>query len=433
MNINNINMKKSTLYFIIALGAGIFIGWLIFHSPENEPEKTAKSVNNEKDETIWTCSMHPQIRMHEPGKCPICGMDLIKLEQNSALPDPESIHLTPEAVQLANVQTTTVTRQLPVKEVRLYGKVQVDERLLQSQVSQIPGRIDKLLVNFNGEKVIYGQPLALIYSPKLVTAQQELLEAAKTKQSQPVIYEAAKEKLRQWKLTDSQISSIENSGNVKNVMEILSSTNGIVTSVKVKTGDYVTSGTVLFDIADLSGLWVMFDAYESDLGLINKGDKLVFTVQAFPGTKYTGNITFIDPVIDPLTRVAKVRVEVNNISGKLKPEMFATGSVSANLSEFNNSIVLPRSAVLWTGKRSIVYVRQPGEEPVFMLREVELGPMLGNNYVITEGLKEGEEVVTRGAFSVDAAAQLEGKTSMMNPAGAVRPGNKMEGMEMGNE
>jgi membrane fusion protein, copper/silver efflux system len=402
----------------MTLIAGIFIGWLFFHSTG----KTAESQNHEitsadKAETIWTCSMHPQIRKNEPGQCPICGMDLIKLGQKSESTDPGSIHLSYEAIGLANVLTTKVTRYNAVKEVRLYGKVQADERLLQSQVAHIPGRIDKLLVNYNGEKVTNGQTLALIYSPELVTAQQELLEAAKTKQSQPEIYEAAKEKLRQWKLTEEQISSIENSGNIKNEIEAISSTNGIVTAVRVKSGDHVAEGTVLYDIADLSRLWVMFDAFESDLGFLNKGDKMSFTIQALPGINYSGHITFIDPVIDPVTRVASVRVEVNNESGKLKPEMFATGIVSANLSEYSRNIIIPRSAVLWTGKRSIVYVKEQGEEPVFRLREVELGPMLGSTCVIMDGLSEGEEIVTQGAFSIDAAAQLEGKPSMMNQNG----------------
>ncbi len=185
-------------------------------------------------------------------------------------------------LQLANVLTSVVTRQKPVKEVRLYGKVQADERLLQSQVAHISGRIEKLLVNFTGEVVQKGQTLAVIYSPEIVTAQQELLEAAKTKQGQPEIYEAAKERLRQWQLSESQINSIENSGNIQNNVEIVSDISGIITARRVNNGDYVNQGTVLFDVADLSRVWVLFDAYESDLQFLRKGDNLEFTVQALP-------------------------------------------------------------------------------------------------------------------------------------------------------
>ena len=251
--------------------------------------------------TIWTCAMHPQIRMEEPGKCPICGMDLIPLAQSGdSSIDPDAIHLTKEAAQLANVLTSVVTKQKPVKEVRLYGKVQADERLLQSQVAHVPGRIEQLYVNFTGESVEKGQILAQIYSPELITAQQELLEAAKTKISQPEIYEAAKEKLRQWKLTDNQIATIENSGKVQKTIDVVSNTNGIVTARRVNNGDYVSQGTVLFEIADLSKVWVMFDAYESDLQFLQKGERISFTLQALPGNNYSGNIVFIDPVIDPV-------------------------------------------------------------------------------------------------------------------------------------
>lgn len=425
-------MKKYLLLIIITLASGIFIGFLVFHRSSITEVRSEVTGQNDTT-TIWTCSMHPQIRMHEPGKCPICGMDLIPVGRYSAPIDSNAVQLSREAVRLANVMTSTVSRQNAVKEVRLYGKVQSDERLLQSQVAHFPGRIEKLLVNFNGERVRLGETLALIYSPELVTAQQELLEAAGTKQTQPEIYEAAREKLRQWKLPEEQITAIEKSDSVKSFIELASTTSGIVTAVRVRNGDHVGEGTILFDIADMSKLWVMFDAYESDLGSLNKGDKLSFTLQALPGENFTGTITFIDPVIDPVTRVAKVRVEVNNTSGRLKPEMYATGIVKAGLPEYHNHIIIPKSAVLWTGKRSIVYVKEPGEAYVFRLREVELGPMLGNNYVITHGLNEGEEIVTSGAFSVDASAQLEGKPSMMDPSGGNTNKDNMEGMDMGND
>ncbi len=392
---------------------GLFFGWLFFHS-SSKPEAVHNHADDAKSQ-IWTCSMHPQIRKEEPGKCPICGMNLIPLGQSGgANIDPDAIHFTPEAAQLANVLTTVVTRDKPVKEVRLYGKVQADERLLQNQVAYFPGRVEKLMVNFTGEMVRKGQVLASIYSPELITAQQELLEATKSKQSQPEIYEAAKEKLRQWKLTEQQILAIENSGKVQSNLEVVSTVNGIIVARKINNGDYVSQGMVLYEVADLSKVWVLFDAYESDLQFIDKGNQLEFTIPALPGISFTGTIVFIDPVIDPVNRVAKVRVEVNNTGGKLKPEMFANGIVKANLDAWRDKLVIPRSAVLWTGKRSVVYVKQSDKEAIFKIREIGLGPVLGNSYVVTDGLKDGEEIVTQGTFSVDAAAQLEGKPSMMN-------------------
>jgi Cu(I)/Ag(I) efflux system membrane fusion protein len=403
------------LHYGLFLVTGVFIGWIFFHSTGSHQEKHEHMTETAQG-TVWTCSMHPHIRMEQPGKCPICGMDLIPLVQvGSSSHDPDAIHLTREAAALANVLTTKVSKQNPVKEIRLYGKVQADERLFQSQVSHVPGRIEKLFVNFTGEQIRSGQKLAEIYSPELVTAQQELLETVKTKQLQPELYEASKEKLRQWKLTDDQIASIENSGRIIDNFAVLSNTSGTIISRRISAGDYVTAGSVLFEVADLSMVWILFDAYETDLPFLQKGERVKFTIQAMPGSELSGNIVFIDPILDPVTRVAKVRVEAANHSGKLKPEMFATGVVSSSLKDYKDNIIIPGSAVLWTGKRSIVYVKDTStDEPVFRLREIGLGPALSEGYVVTGGLAEGEEIVTQGTFSVDAASQLEGKPSMMN-------------------
>jgi Cu(I)/Ag(I) efflux system membrane fusion protein len=404
--------NKYSRYILFLIG-GLLIGWFLFHSPgktklQEDPKKQEKI-------TIWTCSMHPQIRMAKPGKCPLCGMDLIPLNSETAHMDSNAVVLSDDAAKLANIETFIVTRQNPKKEIRLYGKVQADERLLQSQVAQIPGRIEKLMVNFTGEKVDKGQILATVYSPELITAQQELFETSKTKLDQPEIYEATKEKLRQWKLTESQIEKIESSSKIQRNFEVLSGTSGIVTSRRVNNGDYISPGKVLYEITDLSRVWILFDVYESDLPFLHVGDEISFSLQALPGKNYSGKLIFIDPVIDPLTRVAKVRVETENQLGKLKPEMFATGSISSNLGEYGDKIVVPRSAVLWTGKRSIVYVKGISDnQQIYKMREVELGPMLGQSYVIMDGLSDGEEIITNGIFSVDASAELEGKPSMMN-------------------
>jgi len=408
-------MKSRISTVIISLLTGLVFGWLLFHSPRKDNNSADQAAKTEKV-SEWTCAMHPQIRMAEQGKCPICGMDLVPVAQSDiSTIDPSAVHLSKEALALANVETSTGTKKMASKDVRLYGKVQADERLLQSQVAYVPGRIEKLYVNFTGESVVKGQVLAQIYSSALITAQMELLETAKTKQTQPGLYEASKEKLRLLKITDNQIEKIEESGVVTNNFEVVSNTTGTVTDRRVSAGDYVSPGTVLFEIADLSKVWVMFDAYESDLSFLHEGAKIAFTLQSLPDMHFSGIIAFIDPFIDPVTRVAKVRVEAKNHSGELKPEMFATGLVSAILSRHSDNLVIPKSAVLWTGKRSIVYVREKDSgEPVFKIREIELGPVLDDNVVITDGLTEGEEIVTNSTFSIDAAAQLAGKPSLMN-------------------
>ncbi len=408
--------------------AGLLLGLVLFHRPHEE-KTSQEQTTDENKKTIWTCAMHPQIRMDHPGQCPICGMDLIPLIQNTAPVNPDAVVMTEEGIKLAEVQTSIVSRQKPVKRIQLYGKIQADERLIQTQPAHVPGRIEKLFVNFTGEEVRQGQAIAQIYSPELVTAQKELLEALKMKEMQPALLEAAREKLRQWKFTDSQIADIENSGAAKTVFDVYATVSGIVINKSVNVGDYVSQGAPLYEIADLSHVWALFDAYETDLPWIRKGDRIIFTLQSQPGKEYAGTVSFIDPVINPQTRVASVRLEIPNKGNELKPDMFANGVLTAHLATSGNSLVIPQTSVLWTGTRSVVYVKLPDtKEPAFVMREITLGPSLSNSFVVLDGLTEGEEIVTNGTFSVDASAQLEGKPSMMNPEGGKT--NTMPGMIM---
>ncbi len=415
-------MKSNTKTIIIVLSTlaiGLLLGWLLFGGSGKEAkEEYQEKIEEVEGQTIWTCSMHPQIRQSEPGDCPICGMDLIPLEdeQNSSV-DASTISMSPTAMQLANIQTAVVGNMAPVKVVRLNGKIQEDERLVFSQSSHIPGRIENLMVNFTGDYVQKGQVIASVYSPDLVTAQEELFEAQKIKETQPQLFEAAKEKLKNWKLSDGQINQILESGTTKETFEVQADGSGYVTQKKVNTGDYVKRGEAIYEIADLSRVWVLFDVYESDMIWVKKGDKISFTVESLPGETFEGTIDYLDPVINPKTRVAKARVVKSNPGLKLKPEMFVSGKVEAKLPQQTNAVVVPKTAVMWTGERSVVYVKSATDKGVyFSMREVELGPALGKSYVIEEGLKEGEEIAVNGTFSIDAAAQLAGKPSMMSPS-----------------
>ncbi|GHT29824.1 cation transporter [Bacteroidia bacterium] len=408
--------KKPLLLGVAGLLLGLLIGWWAFGS---SPSHSAHEHEDEESkEEIWTCSMHPQIRQDHPGECPLCGMDLTPLSDMSEMDvemDDDAIYMSKEAVALANIQTTTVSRENPVKEVHLYGTIQPDERQFRSQVSHVSGRIEKLMVNFVGETVREGQIIASIYSPDLLNAQQELLEVIKMQALQPNLLPAAREKLRLWKLTDKQIAEIEQSGQVSPFIDIVANTGGIVTSRKVSEGDYVNQGSVLFELTDLSKVWALFDVYEADLSYLKVGDVVNYTLQALPGKQFSGRIAFIDPTLDKTTRTVKIRVETSNPGLQLKPEMYAQAVIKASLKQYAEGIVIPSSAVLWTGKRSIVYVKDSEMDmPMFKLREIELGPSLGDSYVVLSGLSEDEEIVTSGAFSIDASAQLAGKPSMMN-------------------
>ena len=414
------NINKNTVY--IALGTlviGLLLGWAMFGGASQ------KEANEEKHEhsknTIWTCSMHPQIRQNEPGQCPLCGMDLIPLsDEGNSEDNPMEIKMSPTAMQLANVQTSIITKRKPIKEVRMNGKIKADERNVTSQSSHIPGRIEKLMVSFTGESVQKGQVLAYIYSPELVTAQEELFEAQKIKETQPGLYQAAVEKLKNWKLTEKQINQILEGGVVQEQFPILADVSGIVLNKKVNLGDYIKKGQTIYEVANLSKVWVLFDVYESDIPWVKSGDNVQFTVQSIPGETFKGKISFIDPVINPKTRVASARVEISNPGMRLKPDMFVLGTIESPIHNEKEALIVPKSAVMWTGERSVVYTKITNAKGIsFMMKEVTLGPALGDSYVIKSGLEPGEEIATNGTFSIDAAAQLAGKPSMMNPEGGV--------------
>jgi len=411
-------LKNKAFQLLTVLLVGLLFGWLLFSdSKQNEAE--VHNHDSELVDQIWTCSMHPQIRKNEPGDCPICGMDLIPIsEDQNTEENPDAIRMSPTAMQLANVQTAIVNKGSAIKQIRLTGKITPDERAVFSQTAHVSGRIEQLKINFTGETVNKGQVIATIYSPELVTAQEELLIAYQNRESQPELLKASKEKLKNLKLTDKQINEFIKSGIAIDQFSVLSDLNGVVTEIMANRGDYIKQGAPFYEVADLTKLWVLLDIHESDLAWISKGDQVGFKIKAFANETFTGKINFIDPIINPKTRVAKARIEIDNSNLKLKPEMLVTATIESDLQLNKNTIVVPKSAVMWTGERSVVYVKTPSENGMhFQMREVDLGVSLGETYVIRSGLIEGEEIAVNGTFSIDAAAQLAGKRSMMNPEG----------------
>lgn len=407
--------KKIVWWVLAALVVGGLIGWLIKPSSGESPDRIAEHGHGEDESQVWTCSMHPQIRMDEPGQCPICGMDLIPANaaQRTTSLGAMVHEMTPEAVALANIQTTTVASLQPEKEVTLTGKIKADEQRLATITAKFPGRVEKLFVNFTGQQVRKGERLASVYSPELLTAQKELIEASKTKESYPELYQAAQQKLRLWKVTDEQISRIESAGKVTETFDVYAERAGIVIGRNVSVGDYVSTGTVLFEITDLSKVWVMLDAYESDLEWLEVGNPVTFKVAAIPGAEMEATIAYIDPIVNPQTRTVTIRAEADNRGLRLKPDMFVTAKVTSAAGN-EKQVVIPRTALLWSGKRSVVYVKVPDVDfPAYEMREIALGARLGETYIVEAGLDAGEEIVSNGAFSVDAAAQLAGNFSMM--------------------
>ena len=436
----------------------------------------------EEAPTVWTCSMHPQVRLPEEGLCPICSMDLIPLQDDAGGLDPDQLRLSEAAVALAEIETRPVERRRVSRTVRMVGRVTFDETRLSYVTAWVPSRLDRLFVDYTGVSVREGDHMVEVYSPKLIATQQELLQAVaaaerlgegavdvlRSRQSDAVA--SARERLRLWGLEGWQIDEILEQGRPLEQITINSPVSGVVIHKDALQGDYVDTGTRIYTIADLSHVWVQLDAYESDLAWLHYGQRVTFGTEAWPGEEFAGRVSFIDPVLDDRTRTVKVRLNVDNADGRLKPDMFVRATVEAPMTASGNLVdpelaglwmcpmhpevvadapttcdicgmdlasteslgfrvaeaaelplVVPATAPLVTGTRAVVYVRLPGDEPVFEGREVTLGPRAGDWYVVREGLAEGERVVVHGAFKLDSELQIRGRPSLMNPDGAAPP------------
>ena len=413
-------MKKENIIYIgIAVVVGLLVGYLIFGGSESstamdEHDHSTESTSSE----MWTCSMHPQIMQPEPGSCPICGMDLIPAESSEEGLMANQIKMTQNAMVLAGVETIQVGSQTEGEgSVKVSGKIAVNQESDAVQSAYFDGRIENIFVNFEGEEVRKGQKLATIYAPALVSAQQELLTAAKLKETQPQLYKAVRNKLKLWKLSGSQIDQIENSGNVVENFPIYSNVRGVVSKIMVEEGDYIKTGSPLVKVANLGSVWAIFDAYESQLGLFEKGQTLEITTRSYPDETFPATVSFVSPLLNNRTRTLEVRAELDNEKGLLKPGMFVQAKIEMSKNEKDEVLTIPESAVLWTGQRSLVYVQPDPSTSIFEMREVELGNLSNGSYAINLGLEPGELVVAKGTFTVDAAAQLQGKKSMMNQDG----------------
>ncbi|MBF8151437.1 efflux RND transporter periplasmic adaptor subunit [Winogradskyella sp. F6397] len=411
-------MKNNKIVIYIGiLVVGVLLGWLLFGGSTNEEIDHNHNAVAETNQ-MWTCSMHPQIMQPEPGDCPICGMDLIPAESGSDGLMADQFKLTENAMALANIQTTVVGKgNAEGNTIKLSGKIAENEEANAVQVSYFAGRIERLNVSFTGEEVRKGQLLATIYSPELYAAQQELITAASLKKSQPALYKAVRNKLKLWKLSENQINQIEETGKVKENFPVYATVSGTVTEKLVEQGDYIKQGQPLLKIANLNTVWGNFDVYENQIDRFKKGQEVMITTNAYPNKEFKGKVDFIDPVLNTKTRTVTLRVVLSNKDDVFKPGMFVTANIEGSTAKNDEVLSIPASSVLWTGERSVVYLKTNPDQPIFEMREIKLGNQIGNEYEVVEGLFVGNEIVTNGTFTVDAAAQLQGKKSMMNKDG----------------
>ncbi len=453
---DKIKIFRGMLVVVIILA--FFIGLWVGSPGEYSGDQNHNNVE------VWTCSMHPSVNLPEPVPCPICFMDLIPVEKSSHSVNLNEITLSEDAQALAQVETVPVKRGEAHIRLNVSGKVNYDETKIKSITSWVSGRIERLFVDYTGISVKSGDHLVELYSPELYSAQEEFLQSVKLAGSDPslkTMLTSSREKLRLLGLTQDQIETIEKRKTPSDRITIYSPISGVVINKTAVEGKYVKTGTPLFEVVDLSKVWVKLDVYESEISLIHYGQEVSFTTAAHPGTHFTGKVVFINPMVDEETRTVQVRLNVDNASGLLKPGMFTNAVFKAKIDskskvltrelagkwvcpmhpeeiydtpeqcsicgmnletaeslgmvyhgDSSDPLLIPVTAVLLTGERAVVYVKT--NDDTFESREISLGQKAGDHYIINSGLHEGERVVVKGNFKIDSAMQIEGKPSMMN-------------------
>ncbi|MBL0210714.1 MAG: efflux RND transporter periplasmic adaptor subunit [Holophagaceae bacterium] len=423
------------------LGGG-FVALMHRHEPSANPEKAPAAVR-------YTCPMHPQIIRDQPGDCPICGMSLVPLKsetggdrkiafyrspmdprQTSPTPRKDEmgmdyvavyedeqeggaveglapVRLDAERRQMLGVRTVQVVEGLLGGEIRATGRVVADETRVRKVNVKLEGFVEKLFVDSMGQKVSKGQPLFRLYSPELLSAQNEFLLALKTKAalgpspSGTELVESARKRLRLWDIPEAAIMELERSGTPTKSISIPSPVAGVVTMKSVVEGSRISSMEAPFEITDLSSVWVVADIYEAELSQVRVGMAAALTLAAFPGRSFQGRVHFLEPVLDPKTRTAKVRIAFANPAGELRPELF--GDVLLK-SATRKGLLVPSDAVLDAGLRKVVFVEE--SENRFVPREVKVGAASGALVEILSGLEKGESVASGAAFLLDSESRL---------------------------
>tara|TARA_R110002051_G_scaffold325766_1_gene430992 strand:+ start:35074 stop:36792 length:1719 start_codon:yes stop_codon:yes gene_type:complete len=403
------NYIKYGIYLVVLL-VGLFLGYLLFGTSK----KNHNTINHiqHSQESSYTCSMHPSVVQVGKGACPICGMDLVQTTTDNVDELENQFEMSERALALANIQTSIISSDSKSNSIKISGEITSNNKTNATQTTLFDGRIDKLDVNFIGEYVTKGQKIGTIYSPELYLAQDKLLTSSSYKETHEKLYAAARNTLGLWKLTDKQIDDLLKTGKPIVNFPLVADVSGTVVEIFATEGNYFKQGDPLFKVAKLNSVWAVFQAYENQIPFLKNGQEIVISSEAFNAQPVTAKISFIEPILNRGQRIVSVRVDIENKNGLWKPGMFVNGVVNIESKE-NKLIVVPKSAVLWTGERSIVYIKPYSSKPVFEIANVQLGELVGENYVVLDGLKIGDEVVTNGAFTIDAAAQISGKKSMM--------------------
>lgn len=452
---------------LIALAVFVVIGGallILLQEPDGSAGTTVEASGQ-----IWTCSMHPQVRLPKPGKCPICSMPLIpaKPAAKPASTNEDSgsmLELSEHARAMASVETVPVQRRKMSREIRVVGKVQYNETALANITTRVEGYVERLFVDYTGIEVKVGDHLVEIYSPDLLVAQQELLIALESQRNLPLV-ESAKRKLLLWGLTQEQIDDLVQNKKISDRVTLFSPIQGTVTEKLVVQKAMVKPGEMLYRLANLESVWVYLDLYEYELPWVQYGQMAEISTEAFPGQSFSGRVWFINPVLNEETRTVKVLLNINNTGHKLKPGMYVSAVIRAELRAdgkpaptgvegqwscpMHPLVVLPKAgdcpickmalvqipgkpahtkdegdqlllavpvtAVLDSGIRKLVYIEKTKGQ--FMPVEIVTGPRTDDSYPVLSGLSEGDKVVTRGNFLLDSQFQIRGLPSLFYKEG----------------
>jgi Cu(I)/Ag(I) efflux system membrane fusion protein len=382
----------------------------------------------------YTCPMHPFIVSDKPGVCPVCGMSLVPKESMAAnLSDNAArsigmVSMSPTQRLMANVATEKVSRREFGLDTLAVGTVTWDERKAAKVSSRIGGRVEKLVVDFTGTRVVKGQPLLEIYSPDLIAAQREylvVLSGAERLKESPYedaremsrrLLEASRTRLTLWGVTDEQLEELARRKEPRTVFTVFAPRSGIITERLVSAGQYVMEGAALFSIAEMDPVWVQAEVHDFEIGRVPVGTSAVVTTQAYPGREFRGKVTFVDPYLNAETRTVKVRVDLPNPGGILKPDMFVRVAFRGRK---GTVLAAPESAVLVTGERALSWVEV--EPNTFEPRMIRVGARAGGYYQILSGLAEGDTVVTSAGFLIDSESQLKGEGTAPPAQGGLAP------------
>ncbi|MGL1901807.1 MAG: efflux RND transporter periplasmic adaptor subunit [Fibrobacterales bacterium] len=401
------NKKFKVMGILLLVVVAFFMGKTTTSSKIDVYEHTDTHI----EETVWTCSMHPQIKLPKPGKCPLCAMDLIPLEKDDMVGETgePQIRLSEYSRKLASVRTARVQKATKNSTLELVGELVWDETKLKTETAWFGGRIEKLNVSFTGQYVKKGQVIAEIYSPELYAAAEEWRQSKGSDNDR--LKQSVHKKLKLLGLDDDDIKNLSTINSERVIQRAKYS--GVVVRRSVEEGQYVKIGSPLVKLGSTRSLWVELDVFEQDLPGIRIGQKVMLKTESLPGEEFKSTVGFIHPVLDKMNRAVKVRLSVANRKTMLKPGMLVRGNISVK--GLTEKLLIPESAPLLTGERAVVYLEiEPG---VYTGRVIVLGEHVGAYYEVLKGLQENDVIVARGAFKIDAAMQIQALPSVMYPKG----------------